>query len=286
MRAVPSVPTATIAIPTRKRPNYLEVTLASVAPQAREAGAEVLVVSDGPDGMAAEIARRHDVRLVPLTEPSGLNAARNAAVKAAASELIVFVDDDVDAPSEWLDQLLAGVRESPEHDVFGGPIRARLEGGGPRACGRESAPITTLDHGSTDCDVPFVWGANMAVRRCTFERIGGFDEAISDRGDEEEWERRYIAAGGRVRYLARAGLDHRRTEADSTVFALAKASYRLGRSARRNDVRNRIAPPIAGELRTLAGCVWHIFRRRCAIGIVLVAQSAGRVREALRERWR
>jgi hypothetical protein len=34
------------------------------------------------------------------------------------------------------------------------------------------------------------------------------------------------------------------------------------------------------EIRTLAGCAWHVVRRRCANGLVLTAHAAGRVREA------
>ena len=33
--------------------------------------------------------------------------------------------------------MLAGIASAPDDDVFGGPIRPRLEGGGPRSCGRE-----------------------------------------------------------------------------------------------------------------------------------------------------
>ena len=277
-------PTASIAIPTRARSDYLDVALASVMPQVRSAGAEVLVVSDGPDPSAAAVAERHRARFLALPAASGANAARNAAIDATNGDLIVFIDDDVEAPPGWLDTLLGGVQAAPDYDVFGGPVRPRLEGGGPKACGRESAPITTLEHGPWDRDISLVWSANMAVRRRAFERVGRFEETITGRGEEEEWERRYSAAGGRIRYLADAGLDHRRTRADATVRALSRAAYALGRTARRNDVRKGTAPSLAGELRTLAGCVWHIVRRRCAIGIVLVAQTAGRVRETLAER--
>jgi GT2 family glycosyltransferase len=281
---VQSPPTASVVIPTRRRPDYLDVTLSSVVPQADRAGAEVLVVSDGLDLATADVAGRHGARLVSLPKPAGLNAARNAAVAVVSSDLIVFVDDDVEAPPGWLDAVLAGARSAPDRDVFGGPIRARLEGGGPHACGREPAPITTLDLGGVDCDVPFVWGANMAIRARAFERIGGFDETIFVRGDEEEWQRRYAADGGRVRYVASAGLDHRRSVSDSTVRTLAAAAYGHGRAARRYDARKGTAPPIRGELRTLAGCAWHTVRRRCAIGIVLGAHTAGRLREALADR--
>lgn len=283
MSATPSV---SIAVPTRRRPDYLEVTLASVVPQAVRAGAEVLVVSDGVDPAAQAVAERHGARFIALREPRGLNAARNAAVDAASNDLIAFIDDDVYTPAGWLDALLAGVRAAPAHDVFGGPIRARLEGGGPRACGREPAPITTLDLGPEDRDASAVWGANMAIRRRAFKRLGGFDETLVGRGDEEEWERRYLASGGRMRYLAAAGLEHRRSSADATVRALARAGYHLGRTARRNDVRKAQTPALASEVRTLAGCLWHIFRRRCAIGIVMLAHTSGRLVEALAERRR
>jgi GT2 family glycosyltransferase len=281
---VPDQLTATVVVPTRDRPAYLEVTLASVAPQAKAAHAELLVVSDGPDPAAEAAARRHGAAYLPLPRPAGLNAARNAAAASATGELIVFVDDDVHAPAGWLDALLEGARLAPDYEIFGGPIRAQLEGGGPRVCGREPAPITTLDLGSDDRDVPLVWGANMAIRASAFARVGGFDESIFVRGDEEEWQRRLALAGGRIRYVARAGLVHRRTSADSTVRSLAGAAYGHGRAARRFDARKGTAPPLRRELRTLAGCVWHAARRRCAFGIVFAAHTVGRLREALANR--
>ncbi len=274
-------PSASIVIPTAGRPNYLDVTLASIMPQATRSRAEVLVVSDGPDRLTQAVAEHHGARLVSLPVHRGANAARNAGVRAAGAELIVFVDDDIEAPPGWLDALLAGARSAANREVFGGPIRPRLEGGGPRTCGREQVPITTLDLGSQDRDATLVWSANMAVRRSAFERVGEFDESIHGRGEEEDWERRYTAAGGRIRYLAGAGLDHRRSGPDATVSALARAAYALGRSARRHDVRKGQAPPMRGELRTLAGCVFHTVVNRCATGIVMSAQASGRVRETL-----
>jgi GT2 family glycosyltransferase len=260
------------------------VTLGSVAPQARPAGAEVLVVSDGVDPAAARIAAAHGARQVALPQPLGANAARNAAIRAAGAELIVLIDDDIVAPPGWLDAILAGAQAAPDREVFGGPIRPRLEGGGPRACGREPAPITSLDLGPEDRDVAFVWSANMAIRRSALDRVGPFDETIFVRGDEEDWQRRYVAAGGRIRYLAAAGLEHRRAAEDSTLRRLARAAFGQGGAARRYDVLKGTPPPLRAELRVLAGCAWHAARRRCAIGLVMGAHSAGRLLEALAER--
>jgi len=283
---VAETPSASIVIPTQRRADYLAVTLASVAPQAAQLKAETIVALDGGDVATAEVAARHGARLVTLPAPRGANAARNAGIAAASAPLIVLIDDDIAAPPGWLGAMLSGVDADPDHEVFGGPIRARLEGGGPRSCGREAAPITTLDLGPEDQDTTFVWSANMALRRSAYDRVGPFDETIHGRGEEEDWEQRYRAAGGRIRYLAGAGVEHRRTASDSSVRALAQASYRLGRTARRHDRRKGVAPPLRGEIRTLAGCAWHTARRRCANGIVMGAQAAGRLREALAERRR
>jgi GT2 family glycosyltransferase len=273
-------PSASIVIPTRGRPRYLDVALASVVPQADALGAEVLVVCERSDTSSVAVGSAHGVRLVVRDEPTGANAARNAGVALASSELIVFLDDDVDAPAEWLAGLLAGVAAAPDHDVFGGPIVARLEGGGPRSCGREPAPITTLDCGARDCDVEFVWSANMAVRRRAFASVGPFDEALQGRGEEEDWQRRYAALGGRVRYVAAAGLVHTRNRHDSSLRALSRAGYFLGRTARRYDARKGSAVSLRRELWVLVGCIWHVFRRRCLNGVVMAAHSLGRAVES------
>ena len=68
---VPAMPTATIVIPTRSRPAYLDVALAAIAPQAREAGAEVLVVNDGGDASTAQVAARHGAGVLELAWPRG-----------------------------------------------------------------------------------------------------------------------------------------------------------------------------------------------------------------------
>jgi len=283
MSAVPPTPPASIVIPTLGRADYLEVALGSLLPQVHAAGAEVVVVNDGGDPETERIAAQAGAHVVSHPERRGVNAARNAGIRASRSELVILLDDDVEVAPRWLEAMLAGARENPDCDVLGGPIAGRLEGG-PRSCGREPPPITTYDFGPRDRDVPFIFGANMALRRSAFERIGYFDEELSGRGDEEEWVRRYTAAGGRIRYLARALTIHRRAPDDARLGALTRAAYAQGREARRHDIRVGAARSIPAELRILVGCAWHTARRRCAYGIVMGAKAAGSLREALAER--
>jgi GT2 family glycosyltransferase len=270
---------ASILFPTRDRLPYLEVALASVATQAAEHGAEIVIVEDNAhDAATAELARRHGARYVALGRPHGINVARNAAVAASSGALLCFLDDDVEVWPGWLDAVLS----APEtYDAFGGPIRPRLEGSRLRACGREALPVTALDLGTEDRDAEFVWGANLTLRRDAFDRIGPFDERLGGAGDEEDWQRRLRATGGRVGYIAAAGVDHRRTGADARLRSLSKAMYHRGRAARRYDVFKGTAPPLGAELRTLAGCAWHVLRRRCGVGITLTALTFGRLAETL-----
>jgi GT2 family glycosyltransferase len=288
-------PAASIVIPTRARASYLRVALASIAPQAAAAAAEVLVVDDaGPTAAGRALAARFGARYEPHAGPLGLNIARNTGVERSAGELVVFVDDDIRASAGWLQALLDAAREHPEVDVFTGPIHARLEGRELRTCGREGPPITTLELGAQDTDARYAWGANMAIRRSALQRVGPFDVSLEHGGDEQEWQDRMRAspAGGasaqstRVLYVARASVDHRRAGADASLGSLARGAHARGRAARRFDARRGQAPSLARELRTLAGCAGHVIRRRCPAGLTMVAHSLGRLRESARERLR
>src|SRR4051795_1997586 len=265
-------PRAAIIVPTRHRPSYLDVALRSLRPQAAAARAEVLVVVDGPDAASQAVARRHGARVVAHGVPRGLNAARNTGAAATAAALLVFVDDDVEVRPGWLDALLAADADLPDvYGVLTGPIHARFEDHRLRACGREGPPITFLDLGPADADAAHAWGANMAVRRTALDRAGPFDEALGLYGDEQEWQTRLRAAGGRLRYVAAAALDHRRAGDDARLRALARAAFRRGAASRRFALRRGAAPPVAAELRTLVGCAAHVVRFRCQNGLVLTA---------------
>jgi len=268
-----------VVIPTRNRADYLEVALASVLAQQTDEPFEILVVDDGSTDATARVVEKAGVARVHHPSPRGLNAARNAGIAATSAPLISFVDDDVRAPAGWLDAVLAGARKLDWAEALGGPIWASLEGPAPRSCGRESAPITTLDLGPRDHETDFAWGANLAVRRSAIDRVGGFDDSLPIYGDEEEWLLRLHADGGRVAYVAGAGLEHRRVGDDARLRALARAEYGRGRAARVSNRRRGIEPSLPRELRDLAGAGWHMARRRCPQGAIMVAHSAGRLVE-------
>ncbi len=279
---------ASIVIPTRARPDYLEIALSSIAPQADDAGAEVLVIDDaGPSPATRALVERLGARYEPHPGPLGLNVARNTGVARSSGELVVFVDDDVRVRPGWLEALLGAAREHADVDVFTGPIEPCLEGGGTwgsiHACGREGPPITSLQLGARDADTRYAWGANMTIRRSALRRVGPFEVALEYGGDEQEWQDRLRAEepDARVLYVAAAALEHRRAGTDARLRSLARAAYARGRASRRFDGWRGEAPSRGHELLTLGGCLGHVLRRRCSAGLVSVAHSAGRLRESL-----
>jgi GT2 family glycosyltransferase len=276
-------PPASIVIPTRERPEYLQVALASIAPQAAQAGAEIVVVDDaGPAGERRALVERFGARYVAHERPRGLNHARNTGVEHSSGELVAFVDDDVEVATDWLKGLLRAASAHPDVAVFTGPIHPRLEGQAPRSCGREAPPLTSLDLGPRDSDrVRFAWGTNMAIRRAALERVGPFDVTLRDGGDEQEWQERLHASGdGRTLYVAAAGLYHRRAGRDVSLRALMRTALVRGRAARRFDALRGRAPRWPREVVTLVRCMGHVVVWRCPAGLTMVAHSAGRLREA------
>ena len=269
-------------VPTKERASYLDVALRGVCAQARAAGADVLVVDDGPSEATREIAVRHGARYVAHSSSRGLNAARNTGLAETSAPLVCFVDDDVRVRDGWLAALIDGAARNEAHGCFTGPVCAVFEGYAPRFCGREGAPITALDLGPDERDAPHAWGANLCLRRSAVEQVGPFDESLGLYGDEQEWEARLLAAGGRIRWLPGAALDHRRAGSDARVSSLARAARSRGRAARREDVFKRAAPSVAHELRVLLGAALHGPRFRCANGPIMTAHSLGRLEEALR----
>jgi glycosyltransferase involved in cell wall biosynthesis len=274
-------PVVSVVVPTRDRAGYLDVTLASLADQDFAEPYEVIVVDDGSRDGTQEVVARHGVRSLVHDPPRGPNAARNEGARVAESDLIALVDDDVFAPRSWLRELVEGARRHSDAHAFGGPIRARLEGPAPRSCGRELPPITTLDLGSDDVATELVWSANMLLRRFALDLAGGFDELLPTGGDEEEWLRRLAANGGKVVYIARAAIDHRRVGDDARLRSLMRSAYHRGYNLRGFDEAHHKAPAVGRELRMLAGCGWHTLRRGCPQGLIMGAHSAGRLKRAL-----
>jgi succinoglycan biosynthesis protein ExoM len=120
-----------IVVVTFYREELLRRTLRSLLAQRDVdlATVEILAVDGAPDGSARGVvaaledeAARSGACLRYLHEPRpGISPARNAGVRAASADLVAFVDDDEEADSGWLKQMLAALTRY-QADVVVGPV--------------------------------------------------------------------------------------------------------------------------------------------------------------------
>src|SRR5439155_13985845 len=114
----------------------LDETLAVVGEQARALDAEVVVV-DASEGRLAAVQRAHpDVRWLDYARPPGVRISiphqRNAGVRAARGDIIVFTDAGCRPREGWLAALVAPVVDGAEQVAagsVGSPAGRRLRHG-------------------------------------------------------------------------------------------------------------------------------------------------------------
>jgi glycosyltransferase involved in cell wall biosynthesis len=155
----------TVVIPTMGRKS-LNVVLNALVNGAGTPPREVIVVDDRPDP-GAELSTPDGVRVL-RTGGRGPAAARNAGWRAARSEWIAFLDDDVEPPVDWKDRLDKDVGElPPEVAASQALIKVPLPGD-RRPTDWERSTAGLMDG----------WWitADMAYRRAVLEQAGGFDE--------------------------------------------------------------------------------------------------------------
>lgn len=123
-----------VLVPTLRRPEGLERTLRSIFAQhgVHELVQDIVVVDNSPEGSARRFVDRLR-KLAPTTilyvhEPSpGVATARNAGLGACHGAYVAFLDDDQEAPPNWLVALYRTHR-ALKADVTFGPIEAVLAG--------------------------------------------------------------------------------------------------------------------------------------------------------------
>jgi GT2 family glycosyltransferase len=142
--------------------------------------------------------------IVTLKENSStLGAARNLGVKHAKAELVAFIDDDCEAPEDWLYKIFSTFQRYPSLFCLGGPHLTPPEQSeknplrfvqGSFAESRMGKNIR-LDRSA----VGKIAGCNVAYRKAIFEKIGYLDEKLKS-GEDWEFHIRLAENGYSMRY--------------------------------------------------------------------------------------
>lgn len=215
-------------VPTHNRPSELRQCLRTLKAQDVAGGElEVVVVDDGSSSdiaaLVAEVAEMGPIEMrCERLSLTGLNGARNRGAAASSGELLAFLDDDTLVSRGWAAALLRAFEQHPCAAV-GGRVELQLAGPEPDWLSPLRYYLAEYDLGAE----PF-WieteliegrdalpvGANCAVRRVDFDRLGGFRVGLDRIGrslvsnGDTEFFRRLRAAEGRMRYEPEASVVH------------------------------------------------------------------------------
>jgi GT2 family glycosyltransferase len=217
----------TVIIATYNRAALLDECLDHLSRQRFSPGDEVIVVDNGStDHTAAVVARQQrgyaaPLRLVHESAP-GKSVAIARALAVATGDVLAFTDDDVNVDEGWLDAVRDAMTD-PAVALVGGPVKPRWQSTVPGWIrrGRDrhprlGSPIALLDYGDRAVELGprTLLGANLAVRRDVFIKVGGFPATLGKlrgtllSGEDHELCRRVQDAGFCALYVPQVAVEH------------------------------------------------------------------------------
>jgi GT2 family glycosyltransferase len=220
--------TVSVVIATHNRASLLRATLDRLRSQQFEPGDEVIVVDNASTDATCDVidqaAKQFPVPLRRLRDPSpGKAPAVNAAIALSRGDVLALTDDDVLVGREWIAIIRRLFQDDPSIALVGGRVDPHWQREAPSwlqveehgRYGPMSSPLALLHYGEAqDLGKRTVVGANMAVRRAVFQRLGGFAPDLGKRrgtllgGEDHDLCQRAVAAGYRCEYRPELRVQH------------------------------------------------------------------------------
>ena len=175
-------------IPAFNAAATLDEAVASVVDQT-DSRWELIIVddgsSDGTAGIAEKWAKKDGRISLIRQENSGASAARNAGLRAARSEWIVFLDSDDWLAPDYLKLMRRPLRQAGVDCVICAAVDIDADGDPGK---RWFPPPREQFFPRTACDCPIATHGVM-VRRSLVEEVGGWDTGLATCEDWDLWQR-------------------------------------------------------------------------------------------------
>jgi len=210
---------------------------------------EVIVVDnnskDRTREVVEEIQRDWPLLRYEFEPKQGLSHARNHGIGCARGEVVLFTDDDVLPESDWLETTLAGM-EKHRADACGGYIAPIWETPPPawlteRFYGFLAVRTDRSDDYPIESASQAPFGANMALRKAVFDKVGLFDTnrgrkgKVLASGEDGEMFERILAVGFKAVFLGQSRVHHK-----VEAFRVTKRYFRRWRfQTSRNIAQSR-----------------------------------------------
>lgn len=198
---------------------------------------QIIIVDDSNNSQTRTIVRDIEPRLdtrvnyIHRDDGDGMTDARNVAIKHAGGDVVAFLDDDVELPSDWVAKLVDSWTAHPDAWAIGGPafvvdetkeyvwdiyrttenqnwLNEYGEYDGAQWAWQPPEPTET-DH---------LIGANMSFRRDILEQLGGFNAIYrgSELYEDTDIMARIRRRGGTIIYDPELAVDHYETSKTGT----------------------------------------------------------------------
>ena len=203
---------------------------------------EIIIVDNAPRSIPA-LAVLHQPLGMPslryIHEPrTGLHHARHAGARAARGEILVYIDDDVICPPEWLTAMIESYSSS-QVGMVAGKVELLYEKKPPDWLAQFRDILSALNWGDRPHAVSAPLGpvgCNMSIRKSLLFEVGGFNpDGFGDRrllrfrGDGEcGLARKVHETKWVIWYEPRAFLNHRVPAARMTAEYIKKRSALSG----------------------------------------------------------
>lgn len=206
----PRPPAVSVVMVTHDRRPLLARALEALEAQTYP-DVELLVIDNGcSDGSSEDLAARPDVQVLRSETNAPPAAMRNWAAARARGEVLAFTDDDCRPSPNWLEGLVAGLREGV----------TVVQG---RTIADPTLPLEPLSRTQwTPAEYGLYETANIAYDAAAFRAVGGFDEDLAAQvadvlgrrfgrypfGEDTDLAWRIRRHGGSTRFAAHALVEH------------------------------------------------------------------------------
>ncbi len=182
-----------IIIPTCNRGKNLNQLFDSITElNIEKSFIEILLIDNASTDNTKQICfefidKNQEIDIRYFYEPvPGLLSGRHLGASEAKSEILCFLDDDVELNPDWANSILQILSERQDIDLLTGPNLPKYEIEPPRWLndfwlptpygGKQCGELSLLDLGEQiiEIDAIWVWGLNFIIRKNAYQELRGF----------------------------------------------------------------------------------------------------------------
>lgn len=196
-----------VIIPSYNSEKTIEKNLNALLNQTYANEYEIILVDSSTDRTPAIVKEKFpDIQFIHFNNKTDPGTARNTGVKECKGEIILFIDSDCIAASDWIEQLVS-MHKNTDYAAIGGSV---LNGNDPKsmiAWAGYFAEFREFIPERLEGEVSHIPTCNISYKASVFKRIEGFNANYYPQEDLE-FNYRLIKSGQKILFYPKAKIYH------------------------------------------------------------------------------